>query len=270
MVAAPRPRAAPVPLNPAPEGPSFSQPMYRSQPFDARLVASRSLSPFVRELVFERVDGAAFQFLPGQWVNLVLPLPSGEIKRAYSIASAPSESPRFELAITHVTGGPGSEYLHRLDEGAELRAIGPQGLFTRATTEEMPSLFICTGTGVTPFRSMIKAAIAAGSNAPLWLLFGARYADDILYRDEFEALARELPNFRYVVTLSQGGAEWGGLRGYVQAHVPELWAALRDKGGGAEPHAYICGLERMVGSVKQLLRDDLQVHRKHVHTERYD
>ena len=244
--------------------------MYRAEPFDARLVASRRLSPSVREFVFERVDGAAFQFTPGQWVNLVLPLPTGEIKRAYSIASAPSDAPRFELAITHVTGGPGSEFLHRMEEGATLRAIGPQGLFTRAPSEDLPSLFVSTGTGVTPFRSMIKAAIAAGSKAPLWLLFGARYEEDILYREEFEALARELPGFRYVITLSQGGPSWSGLRGYVQAHVPELWAELRSASGGGEPHAYICGLERMVGSVKQLLREDLQVHRKHVHTERYD
>src|SRR4051812_41751793 len=116
--------------------------MVPSQPFESRLIAARSLTPSVRELVFERADGAPFQFDPGQWVNLVLPLPEGEIKRAYSIASAPtSGSPRFELAITRVAGGPGSEYLHDLREGAELRAIGPQGLFTRSSVEELPALF---------------------------------------------------------------------------------------------------------------------------------
>src|SRR5262245_5282450 len=95
--------------------------------FDARLAHARKIRPSVRHFEFERVDGKAFEFLPGQWLNLMLPLPSGEIKRAYSIASPPNGTASFELAITHVEGGPGSEHLHRLAEGATLRAIGPQG-----------------------------------------------------------------------------------------------------------------------------------------------
>jgi CDP-4-dehydro-6-deoxyglucose reductase len=245
--------------------------MAPSQPFDVRLAASRRLAPAVRELVFERVDGAPFAFDPGQWVNLVLPLPSGEIKRAYSIATAPGAgSPRFALAVTKVADGPGSQYLHALEEGATLRAIGPQGLFTRSPSEEGPSLFVGTGTGVTPLRSMIEAALLAGARAPLWLLFGARFEEDILYREEFERWAGEYPHFRYEITLSQGGPSWGGRRGYVQRHVPELVGALRKAAAPAEVHGYVCGLERMVNAVRDLMRGELGVPRRHVHAERYD
>lgn len=245
--------------------------MFPSQPFEARLVATQRLTPSVRELVFERTDGAPFQFDPGQWVNLVLPLPEGEIKRAYSIASAPvAGSPRFELAVTQVEGGPGSQYLHRMKEGETLRAIGPQGLFTRGKDAVLPSLFIATGTGVTPFRSMIQAGLTAGERAPLWLLFGARYEEDILYGDELKRWAAKHPEVRYEVTLSKATAGWTGRRGYVQSHASELLRELRALGGGAEPHAYICGLDRMVSSVKDLLRNELALPRKHVHTERYD
>src|SRR5262245_14442737 len=111
-------------------------------PFQARLVASRSLSPGVRELVFERADGAPFHFDPGQWVNLVLPTEEGELRRAYSIASAPDASPRFEIAVTRITGGPGSKYLHELAIGATVHAIGPHGLFTRSPTDASPALFV--------------------------------------------------------------------------------------------------------------------------------
>lgn len=245
--------------------------MVPSQPFDARLVAARPLTPAVRELVFERVDGAPFLFEPGQWVNLMLPLPGGEIKRAYSIATPPRvSSPGFALAVTRVAGGPGSEYLHELPMGEILRAIGPQGLFTRRGAEQVPSLFIGTGTGMTPFRSMIEAAIAAGTATPLWLLFGARHEEDILYREELEQWARERPNVRYEITLSQGGPSWTGRRGYVQAHVGELLGDLRKETAGEEPHAYICGLDRMVSAVREVLRGELAMPRKHVHTERYD
>ncbi len=244
--------------------------MVPSQPFESRLVAARLLTPQVRELVFER-EGAPFEFDPGQWVNLVLPLPDGEIKRAYSIASAPRPgSPRFELAVTRVEGGPGSQFLHDLPVGSTLRAIGPQGLFTRAGHEDAPSLFIATGTGVTPFRSMMQAAIAEGRTAPLWLLFGARFAEDALYRAEIEGWAAEHPNVRYAITLSRGAPSWPGRRGYVQEHVAEILADLRKITGEAGPHAYVCGLERMVATVRDRLRNELGVPRKHVHVERYD
>jgi ferredoxin-NADP reductase len=245
--------------------------MFRSEPFDATLVGARMLTPFVRELVLERAGGEAFGYLPGQWVNLVLPLPSGEVKRAYSVASAPAAgSPRFELAVTKVSGGAGSEYLHDLALGATLRAIGPQGLFTRTPAEDSPALFVATGTGVTPLRAMLQASIAASPKAPLWLLFGARVEADVLYRDEFEGWARELPGFRYEITLSQPGPAWSGRKGYVQLHVPELLAALREGAAPSAPHLYVCGLERMVTAVRDLARGELGVDRKHVHTERYD
>ncbi|MEO7331145.1 MAG: FAD-dependent oxidoreductase [Minicystis sp.] len=245
--------------------------MFPSHPFDCRLVETRPLTPGVRALVFERCDSAPFLFEPGQWVNLVLPLPEGEIKRAYSIASPPiAGSPRFELAITRVEGGPGSTYLHTHALGQTLRAIGPQGLFNRGKAEDEPSLFVATGTGITPFRSMISAAITAGSRSPLHLLFGARFEEDILYRDEFESWAKDHPHVRYAITLSRGAPGWTGKRGYVQTHVAEMLRELRAAGGGVEPHAYICGLERMVSSVKDLLRGELALPRKHVHTERYD
>lgn len=256
--------------------------MIPAEPFESRLISARRLTPAVRELVLERADGRPFAFEPGQWVNLVLPLPGGDIKRAYSIASPPvlgggappatgvQTTNRFEIAVTRVTGGPGSEYLHALPEGATLRAIGPHGLFTRRPDDGIPSIFVGTGTGVAPLRSMLRAALAAGAREPLWLLFGARHEEDVLYADELRALAKERSNVRHEITLSRPGPGWNGRRGYVQAHLAELFAELREAAGGVPPHAYVCGLDRMVSSVKTHLRSDLGLDRRHVHTERYD
>lgn len=236
--------------------------------FDVRLARSRMLSPNVRELAFERVDGAPFDFQAGQWVSLVLPLADGEGRRAYSIASPPDGSPGLSIAVTKVEGGPGSTYLHGLPEGSTLRAIGPQGFFTRPRGTRHPSLFIGTGTGVTPLRSMILDALASGDDSRLTLLFGVRHPEDRLYLDELTSLKAAHPNLRVEYTLSKPGPGASDSRsGYVQTHVEELWRELEAHG---PPHAYICGLERMVGAVRDLLRKQMGVERKQVHSERYD
>ncbi len=262
--------------------------------FEARVAQARTLTPGVRELVFERVDGQPMSFVPGQWVSTMLGADAGEganagasagagegagagagatepeMKRSYSIASAPDGSPRFEIAVTHVQGGPGSTRLHAVSPGDVLRFIGPQGFFTRpAPASESPALMIATGTGVTPMRSMLRAAAATGARSTVWLLLGVRREEDILYGDEFRALAREHSFFRFEPTLSQPRGPWEGRRGYVQTHVRELWHELAARGEGA-PHAYICGLERMVGSVRDLLRKEMGLPRQQVHSERYD
>lgn len=227
------------------------------------------IAPAVREMVFERADGEKIDFDPGQWFNLVLPLVSGEVRRAYSIASAPNGSGRFEIAVTRVENGPGSRYLHDLPEGAIISAIGPHGLFTRAAEDPNPALLIGTGTGVTPLRSMMRAALGSGSKAPLWLLFGARHEEDILYLPEMKDLVERHSQVRHIITLSRPGENWSGLSGYVQTHVPGLLREL-EASSGAPPHVYVCGLERMVKSVRELCRGELGVDRKRVHSERYD
>ena len=241
--------------------------------FDARVVSARLLSPTVRELVFERTDRAVFHFEPGQWVSLLLPGEEGELRRAYSIASPPRGDASFEIAVTRVEAGVGSLRLHALRPGEVVRAIGPQGFFTRPREGSAPSLFIGTGTGVAPLRSMIHAALAAEDAAPVWLLFGARDEGDLLYREELAALASRSPQLRVVQTLSRASERWAGKRGYVQAHARELYGELAQASvasGGPAPHVYACGLERMVGAVRALFRKEVGLGRELVHTERYD
>jgi CDP-4-dehydro-6-deoxyglucose reductase len=237
--------------------------------FEVQVVRAVPLSPSVRGLVLERVDGAPFVFEAGQWVSLVLPLPSGELRRAYSIASAPNGSREFEIAVTRVLTGPGSTYLHGLEPGAVLQAVGPQGFFTRPLGCAPPALFVGTGTGVAPLRSMLHAAVANGQRTPLCLLFGVRNQEDILYREDIERIAREHPHVKVEVTLSRADASWQGRRGYVQLHARELYERLA-AGASVPPHAFVCGLERMVGSVREILRKEMGLPRACVHSERYD
>ncbi len=223
------------------------------------------LTPTVRELTLD--PGPEFRFVPGQWVSLRLSLANGEfISRAYSIASAPRADGRFDVAITRVEGGPGSTALHALPPGAIIECSHAQGFFT-LDPPTRPALFIGTGTGVSPLRSMFTSALADPDiDAPFALILGVRTEEDLLYRDEFERLARERPDrFRFEPTLSRGSERWAGRRGYVQTHVRELVTAM-----GGDVDAYVCGLNKMIREVRQTLKGELGFTRERIHTERYD
>jgi CDP-4-dehydro-6-deoxyglucose reductase, E3 len=241
--------------------------------FDARLVRARMLTPSVRELAFERVDGLPMAFAAGQFCNAILPLPheldGSHIKRSYSIASPPTGTSGFEIAVTLVQGGRASCWMHAVEIGAVLPFTGPHGFFTRPVAGAAPSLMVATGTGVTPIRSMVLDAVAGGSQAPIWVILGVRHEEDLLYEREMQDLAARHPFMRFEPTLSQPRGAWGGRRGYVQTHVRELWESLAAR-ADPPPHAYVCGLERMVSSVRDLLRTQMTIPRAQVHSERYD
>lgn len=232
---------------------------------EATLVRCRTLSPSVRELTFD--PGPDHQFVPGHWVTFFLPQPHGEepLKRQYSIASGPREDGTFDVAVTRVEGGPMSSHLHAIEPGAKLRMLEAQGMFVLAAPAR-PILWVATGTGIAPFRAMLHdLADRGGEGPPVVLLFGHRCEEDLLYRDELEAIARAWPRFSYVPTLSRASESWAGRRGYVQAHVPELVARL-----GVDVDVYVCGLTKMVKDVRRMCREELGVDRKRVHIERYD
>src|SRR3989337_2297120 len=99
----------------------------------------------------------SFDFIPGQFVTLDLPIHEKPNKRwrSYSIASWPDGTNVFELVIVLLEGGLGTNYLfNNVGVGSELTLRGPQGVFTLPPVIEKDLFFICTGTGIAPFRSM--------------------------------------------------------------------------------------------------------------------
>jgi ferredoxin-NADP reductase len=235
------------------------------QTFTARLAHSASLSEPTKHLEFE-VDGVSrFGFVPGQWLSLKQIKPDGEeLTRAYSIASPPADN-RFALCLNRVQDGFMSNFLCDMKEGEEISCQGPFGDFIlRPPLRD--TIFIATGTGIAPFRSMLPWLLADPSHhqgRSFFLLFGSRTEKDIYYHQEFLQLAAQHANFNYLPTLSRGGPDWKGLRGYVQEHVPGI---VRDR---AEMNAYICGLDKMIKANRELLKG-LGWDRKSIRYEKYD
>lgn len=229
------------------------------------LQSARMLSPKVRELTFD--PGPGFAFKPGQWVSLKFQRASaGDVlARSYSIASAPRADGTFDIAVTRVDDGPGSTFLHAMRPGDVIQAAEPTGFFTLPERLDRPLLLVGTGTGVAPMRAMIQGLDGAVGAPPVTLLFGVRHREDILYADEFEALAARSPrSFHFEPTLSRPDDAWRGRTGYVQRHLAALLAAAPDAA------AYVCGLNAMVRDARKVLRETLGLPRERVHSERYD
>jgi len=218
-----------------------------------------------------------FDFKPGQFVTFDLPIHEHVNKRwrSYSIASWPDGTNVFELLIVLLEGGAGTNYLfNEVKVGSEVTLRGPQGHFTLPVHIEKDLFFICTGTGIAPFRSMLNyIQLHNISHKNLYLIFGCRTKKDLLYHDEMKALEEQMENFIYMPTLSREG--WDGQEGYT-GYVHSLYETICKKNNEAcedilnlKPASfYLCGWKAMIDDARKKITA-LGYDRKSVHLELY-
>jgi CDP-4-dehydro-6-deoxyglucose reductase len=232
----------------------------------AKLIECIEVAPGLGHFVFEAQNCVGLDFVPGQFVSFTTEIGAKQITRAYSLASAPSNGAnRFDLCLNLVPDGLFSQHLFQMKPGDTVEMRPPLGMFVLRQPPR-DSLFIATGTGIAPFRSMLKAHLSA-SSSQFTLLFGVRYESHLMYRDEFEDLTRRHPNFRFWPTLSRPEPSqehpWTGRTGHVQTHLDEALAGRRDV------DVYLCGLKLMVDDVRSRLKA-AAFDRKQIFYEKYD
>ena len=196
------------------------------------------------ELIFDA--GREIRFIAGQFISVVLPRDGKVIRRAYSIASPPEEPRHLNLVIKRVEGGAVTNWFWTLKPGDRFRVHGPFGKFILPEKVDFEPLFIATGTGVAPFRSMIYSLLSTRFKGRMALLFGARFETMIPYHEEFLDLARRHPQFTYLPTVSRPTPAWKGASGYVQTQVEKLLT------NPSAVRVYICGLNEMIQPVQEV------------------
>lgn len=249
--------------------------------------------PALTRIVFETdepFDFAAGQYLSVRYENRT---------RAYSIASSPNRE-ETELCVRRVPDGRLSPRLcEELSVGDRFTIRGPNGHLLLETPSERDMVFLATGTGVAPMKSMIDYTFEEGRDRyrgelrDVWLFLGAAWVDDLPYHDAFRTLSEEHDNFHYVPCLSRESwlSEWGGETDYIQdamvkyvderalddatfgRHVAQL---LRERPtvdvtARLDPHemeVYACGINAMVYSLETAVHR-LGVPPRHVHCEGY-
>jgi ferredoxin-NADP reductase len=190
--------------------------------------------------------------LAGQHVDVRLTAEDGyQAQRSYSIASPP-ECEFLTLTVERVADGEVSPYLvDELRRGDQFQLRGPiGGYFVWTTTLAGPLYLIAGGSGVVPLMAILRQRERANASVPALLLYSSRSLEDVIYRDELEAMAKHDSNLQVVHTLTRTQPEgWSGQRGRIDM---KLLADI-SPAPSAKPRTFVCGPTSFVENVSDLL-----------------
>ncbi len=223
--------------------------------FTLVLVESQQIAPAVKHLTFCREDREAVCFIPGQFITLYIPTAEKVLRRSYSIANRSHEaSDRIEFAASYVPDGTASDLLFTMQVGDTVVAAGPFGRLILKDEQPMRYILVATGTGVTPYRTMLSELAKRFEQRPCFeviLLFGVRQPQDLLYRDEFTEFAKKNPWFTFRAYYSRFHLETPLL---LYEYMGYVLAAFSDIDPNPQHDiVYLCGNPNMVDEVFSLL-----------------
>lgn len=201
------------------------------------------LAPHVARVLLRFPPTADFQFIAGQYVDVIGP--SG-IRRSYSLANADFRDRQLELHIRKVEGGAMSSYwFSQAKPNDLLRIHGPLGTFFLRNAQSTDLIFLATGTGIAPIKSMLGSINSMPpENRPrsVHIFWGGRTPDDFYIKPE-----NTLGIQNWNLVLSRENPGWQGTRGYVQDAVLNSTIQLK------QAMVYACGSDAMIQSAKQSL-----------------
>lgn len=218
--------------------------------------------------ILNEISGKKINFLPGQFLTFSISIDGEELRRTYSISSAPFELPNISITIKKSLSGNVSNYLvDNLKEGDILKAFPPLGKFTVEPSSETCRQLILfgAGSGITPLMSIIRSILYLEKQSTITLIYVNRNLDSIIYRKELDEL-EQLYNGRLKVIhiLSQPGEEWKGLKGRINSSMAV--DLLNQLNVTKETHFYICGPTGMTNEILNTL-EKLNIEAERIHTE---
>jgi NAD(P)H-flavin reductase len=233
--------------------------------FRAKLRQSVALTCDTKNLEWSIVAAPPLRFRAGQFVSALVQVNARTEIRPYSIASPPRDDLSFELCINRVKAGYVSNYLCDLPLDSVVEFKGPYGSFVVTQPIDRDLVFLATGTGVAPFRSMLSDLLAKETAVAhdIWLIFGVRFVEGLLYQKDFESLQRTHPRFHFVPVVSRPSDEWPGATGHVQDQLRNLFAGRNDF------RAYVCGVKPMVDEVRAILSSKFGLETDQIRFEKF-
>lgn len=246
------------------------------QPMLGTIAHREDLTPDLAILRIQPDDSSLVpDFKPGQFITLGLKLDGDDriTNRAYSLSSPPEEKRYFELYIkwaTEPVPGKFTTALFNMKVGDRLYWRKPAGAFTMedkkadGTPDDRALVLVASGTGLAPFVSYVLHLKAIGSKRKVAVLHGARSTKELGYRDVFENMAKEDPNFIYLPTVSRpndpASQGWAGHTGRVESllvpngYRSELEKALGHRITPESTFFHVCGYQGTIDSVIAILQ----------------
>lgn len=178
-------------------------------------------------------------FQAGQYINLFAQVEGVETARPYAISSCPTQRDYYDLTVKIVDGGFVTGYLlsDNVKEGQEYTATSPMGSFYHNPLFHGNDLvFIAGGSGGAPARSMISSLLNRGLKINYHLIYCNSYENDIIFANEFKALAKKHDNFTLSEVISRPNESYKGLTGHVNTGL--IKQILGDVQGKT---FYVCG-----------------------------
>jgi len=187
-------------------------------------------------------DGYLPPFLSGQYIALFLDLNGILTSRPYSISSPPNQTGFYEITIRRVEDGLVSNYL--LDEvkkGDGLESSGPAGQFYHNPLfHDRTMVCIAGGSGITPFRSMIREIVECGLERSVYLFYGNKNLNDAIFHDELRSLSDRFEKINYLPVIEDPSDGYQGLSGLITGDL------IRDTIGDLNAKTfYLCGPQGM-------------------------
>lgn len=217
-------------------------------------------------------NGFHFEFKAGQYVILHIPQPDGKTaRRLYSMASSADIHERFELIVEIIPDGVASKHLMEMQIGDTLTVQGPAGMFFPQENEKHV-VFLATGTGIAPMRSIIDHLIKTAPDRELYLFWGFKNMQDTYLFEEFKQLNASYPNFKFMNCLSREEnlecvTSPDDRQFYGLGHVNDgLEATVA--GDLTSYQYYLCGGPKVIESLREYLANK-GVPKENVHFEKF-
>ena len=215
----------------------------RVKTLPARVQKLTRLAPDVMLIELKLPPGEQLQFLPGQYIEILL---KGGARRAFSLANAPGDDSCLQLHVRHLPGGLFTDHVFSsMKERDLLRLSGPHGSFFLRENSAKPMLLVAGGTGLAPIKAIVEHAIGERSARPMAIYWGGRTLADLYLLPLMEKW--QAAGIRFVSVLSEPAASdhWAGRSGFVHA------AAMADYPDLSGHQVYVCGSPAMVAAARR-------------------
>ena len=190
-----------------------------------------------------------FQARPGQFLTFHWVVEGKRVPRSYTISSSPTHSNYVEITSKSVNGGCVSNFLNNQAKlGLTVEASGPHGNFYLDEMVHRRIVLIAAGSGITPMISIIRHIDELRLPIIVTLLYCVRTRKDIIFEAELERLRDSVPNFNFVVSLSQPDDTWRGQRGHLTREF--IFEHVNDMD---TPTFFLCGPEGFMENARQIL-----------------